>query len=224
MKKPNGSINWTKMHLLIAIGIFLAEDVNVKYARGEKMTGKRIGYIRVSTFEQNPDRQLVDIQLDKKFIEYASASSMDRPQLKLMLEFVREDDIIFVHSMDRLARNTSNLLEIVKTVIEKKAEIHFSKEQLTFNGSTNAMSMLLLHIMGAIAEFELCFNKERQREGIAEAKAKGKYKGGKRKLDAEKIEILRKEMQGRDSKLKIARKLGITPMTLYKYLKEYNIS
>lgn len=187
------------------------------------MTGKRIGYIRVSTFEQNPDRQLVDVQLDKKFIDYASAASTDRPKLQLMLEFIREDDVVFVHSMDRLARNVTDLLNIVKFVIGKNAEVHFYKENLTFNDSSNSMSMLLLHIMGAIAEFELSFNRERQREGVAEAKKQGKYRGGKRKLDQKKIDILRKEIQGRESKLAIARNLGISHTTLYRYLKKYGI-
>lgn len=84
------------------------------------MTGKRIGYIRVSTVEQNPDRQLEKVQLDKKFIDYASAKSQDRPQLQAMLEFAREDDVIIVHSMDRLARNLRDLKELVDELVSRK--------------------------------------------------------------------------------------------------------
>lgn len=188
------------------------------------MSGKRIGYIRVSTVDQNPDRQLVDIQLDKKFIDHASASSLDRPQLKTMLEFIREDDVIIVHSMDRLARNVVDLRKIVDEVVGKQAEVRFIKENLIFNSSKNSMSNLLLNVMGAMAEFELEFIRERIREGVALAKSQGKYKGRARKLNAEKIDLLKEQMKTRNSKSQIARNLKISRRTLYNYLEEQNIS
>jgi DNA invertase Pin-like site-specific DNA recombinase len=190
----------------------------------EKMTGKRIGYIRVSTVDQNPDRQLVDLQLDKKFIDHASASCRNRPQLKTMLEFIREDDVIIVHSMDRLARNVVDLREIVDDIVGKRAEVRFVKENLIFNSSKNSMSNLLLNVMGAMAEFELEFIRERIREGVAIAKAQGKYKGRTRKLNAEKIDLLRQEIKTRNSKSQIAKNLKISRRTLYNYLEEYNIA
>src|ERR1700726_481744 len=98
------------------------------------MTGKRIGYIRVSTVDQNPDRQLDGIQLDKRFVDYASAGSTKRPQLQVMLDFLREDDLVLVHSMDRLARNLFDLRKIVNAIIEKGAEVQFMKEKLPFTG------------------------------------------------------------------------------------------
>lgn len=180
--------------------------------------GKRIGYVRVSTFDQNPDRQLEGIELDKKFIDYASAKSTDRPQLKNMLDFVREDDIVIVHSMDRLARNLKDLRNLVDSLIKQKIEVHFLKEKLQFNGSDSAISNLTLSLMGAFAEFEYAFIKERQMEGIREAKKKGRFKGAKHKLDSEKIELLKRRMQSRDSKTKIAEEFGISRFTLYKYL------
>lgn len=187
------------------------------------MSGKRIGYIRVSTVDQNPDRQLVDVELDKKFIDYASASSTNRPNLKLMLDFIREDDIVFVHSMDRLARNVVDLRNLVNHIVSKGAQVHFKKENLVFNGSSDAMASLLLSLMGALAEFELSFIKERQREGIFEAKKKGKYAGRKSKLNDEMAKIIIEKMKGRESKLKIAKSMGVTPTTFYNYLRKLNI-
>lgn len=188
------------------------------------MTGKRIGYIRVSTSDQNPDRQLENILLDKKFIDYASAKSTDRPQLKLMLEFVREDDIVIVHSMDRLARNLRDLRFLVDNLVSRHIKVHFVKENLTFDGNDSSMSNLLLSIMGAFAEFEHDFIKERQREGVAVAKALGKFKGGKKKLSQEKIEILKRDMLTRKSRSQIAEELGVSRFTLYKYMKKINLS
>ena len=182
------------------------------------MNGKRIGYIRVSTTDQNPDRQLENIPLDKKFIDYASAKSTNRPQLKAMLEFVREDDIIIVHSMDRLARNLKDLKDLVDGLVNRKIQVHFLKENLQFSGENSATSNLVLHLMGAFAEFEYAFIRERQREGIEIAKKKGKFKGTTKKLNAEKIETLKKELLIRKSKSQIAADLGISRFTLYRYI------
>jgi len=182
------------------------------------MTGKRIGYIRVSTTDQNPDRQLESIPLDKKFIDYASAKSTNRPQLTAMLEFVREDDIVIVHSMDRLARNVKDLKSLVDDLLQKKIQIHFMKENLQFQGQNSALANLMLHMMGAFAEFEYAFIRERQREGIEIAKKKGKFKGMTKKLDSEKVEILKKDLLTRKSKTQIALDLGISRFTLYRYM------
>lgn len=188
------------------------------------MSGKRIGYIRVSTEDQNPERQLDGIQLDKKFIEYASARSMDRYQLKMMQEYVREDDVVIVHSMDRLARNVRDLRKIVDDLVSRKIEVHFLKENLVFKGNDNPMSNFSLSILGAVAELEWSILHERQKEGIELAKKAGKYKGRKRKLDATKIEILKEEMKTRKTKSQIAFDLGISRNRLYWYLKELNIN
>lgn len=182
------------------------------------MTGKRIGYRRVSSADQNPARQLEGIELDKIFTDYASAKSTERPQLKLMLDYVREDDIIFIHSMDRFARNVKDLRNLVDGLCSRKIQVHFIKENLLFNGEDSSMSNLLLSIMGAFAEFEYEFIKERQREGIDAAKKLGRFRGGKLKLSIEKLELLKKEMQGRKSKSLIARELGISRSSIYKYL------
>lgn len=188
------------------------------------MPGKRIGYIRVSTLDQNPDRQLVDIELDKKFIEFASAKDTNRPQLQQLLDYIREDDELFVHSIDRLARSVQDLHNLVDMLVKKGIVIHFVKQNLTFNGNDSHFSKFQLAVLGGVAELERGIILERQREGIAEAKKKGKFKGGKKKLDAAKIEILKAKMQTRDSKSKIAFDLGISRETLYRYLKNLGIT
>ena len=182
------------------------------------MTGKRIGYVRVSTIEQNPDRQLEGVQLDKKFIDYASAKSTDRPQLQAMLDFAREDDIVLVHSMDRLARNLRDLKSLVDGFINQKIEVHFIKENLKFGDVSDPFSTLMLHMIGAFAEFEYAFIKERQREGVALAKKRGVFHGRQKKLGPEKIEILQREVQTRRHRKDIAAELGISRFTLYRYI------
>lgn len=187
------------------------------------MTGKRVGYIRVSTADQNPERQLEGIKLDKKFIDYASAKDTNRPQLRMMLDFIREDDIVIVHSMDRLARTVRDLLTLVDKLISNKIQVHFIMENLIFSGQDNAMSNLLLSVMGAFAEFEYAFIKERQAEGIKIAKANGKFKGSKKKLNKEKIEILKNELKTHKHKSQIAKELGIGRATFYRYIKNLGI-
>ena len=180
--------------------------------------GKRIGYIRVSTVDQNPERQLEGIELDKKFTDYASGNTIKRPQLDLMLEYAREDDLIIVHSMDRLARNVKDLRKTIDDLVDKGIKIQFMKENLTFTGKDSPMANLMLMLIGSIAEFELSLIRERQLEGIAIAQKAGKFKGSKHKLDSQKIELLKKRMESRDTKSKIASEFGISRFTLYRYL------
>lgn len=185
------------------------------------MKGMKIGYIRVSADDQNPDRQLQDVALDKKFIEMASGKDTNRPQFQIMMDFIREGDTLIVHSLDRLARNLYDLRSIVQSLIEKGVEIQFVKENLTFNGNANPMSMFLLSVMGAFAEFERAIIRERQMEGIALAKKKGIYKGGRKKqLDKEKIEEILRRIYNREPKTRIARDFKISTNTLYRYLRD----
>lgn len=188
-----------------------------------KMTkGKRIGYIRVSTVDQNPERQLEGIELDKTFIDYASGGSMKRPQLESLLDYVRDDDIVMVHSLDRLARNVKDLRKIIDELLTKKVSVHFVKENLIFNGDSSPMSNLLLSVIGAVAEFEHAIIRERIMEGIAIAKKKGKFKGRKSKLTSEVKEKLKKYVQDEKPKTKneMAREMGISRFSLYNYLKK----
>ena len=130
------------------------------------MTGKNIGYIRVSTIEQNLERQLEGIKLDRSFTDKVSGKSVDRPALQEMLAYVRDGDTVIVHSMDRLARNVDDLRQIVKGLTAKQVKVKFIKEYLEFTGEDSPMSNLLLSVMGAFAEFKRTLIKERQMEGI----------------------------------------------------------
>jgi len=186
------------------------------------MAGKRIGYIRVSTVDQNPDRQLENVLLDKKFIDVSSGKNKSRPQLSLLLDYVREDDEIYVHSIDRLARNSKDLFELMEYFLIRRVTVHFVKNNLVFNGNDSPMSKFQLSIMSAYAEFEREILLERQREGIQIAKKAGKYKGGKVKMTEEKINQLKELMQTRKSKTNIAKELGISRFTLYRYIGNLN--
>jgi len=181
--------------------------------------GKVIGYIRVSTHNQSAERQLEGIPLDKTFVDQASGKDVRRPQLAALLDYVRDGDKVFVHSMDRLARNLDDLRKIVQELTKQEVHIHFVKENLTFTGEDSPLSHLLLSVMGAFAEFERSLIRERQREGIALAKKRGAYKGRKKCLTLEKISYLRQRVARGDMKSKIARDMGISRETLYQYLK-----
>ena len=183
------------------------------------MKGQRIGYIRVSTFDQNPERQLEHSKVDKTFTDKASGKDTKRPALEALLDFVREGDTIVVHSMDRLARNLVDLRCLVQKVIQRRIHIEFVKENLTFTGKDSPMANLLLSVMGAFAEFERSLIKERQMEGIALAKKRGAYKGRKAILSKEQIEEIKARVANGDKKSHIARDFGISRETLYQYLR-----
>lgn len=189
------------------------------------MKGMKIGYVRVSAEDQNPDRQLHEIELDKKFVEKASGKDTNRPQLQSLMEFIREGDHLFVHSLDRLARNLHDLRSIVQELVKKGVEIHFMKENLVFNSTANPMSIFLLSVMGAFAEFERSIIKERQMEGIALAKKKGIYRGGRKKeLNKEKLAEILRRIEHKDAKTKIAKDFNISTNTLYRYLREHKLA
>jgi DNA invertase Pin-like site-specific DNA recombinase len=116
------------------------------------------------------------------FTDRASGKDTARPELDALIGFVREGDTVRVHSMDRLARNLEDLRRIVRTLTTKGVRVEFRKEALTFTGEDSPMATLMLSVMGAFAEFERALILERQREGIAAAKARGAYKGRKHAL------------------------------------------
>lgn len=156
------------------------------------MSGKVIGYMRVSTVFQNEARQKESIGLvDKIFLDKASGKSADRPKLKEMLDYIRDGDVVIVHSMDRLARNLVDLRSIVDHVTAKGACIKFIKENLEFTSESSPMSQLILGMLGAVAEFERAIILERQREGIELAKQRGAYKGRKPSLNEQQTEEIR---------------------------------
>ena len=183
------------------------------------MQGQRIGYVRVSSFDQNPERQLEQVQVDKVFTDTASGKDTKRPELERALAFVREGDTLVVHSMDRLARNLDDLRRLVQQVTKRGVNVTFVKEGLTFTGEDSPMATLMLSVMGAFAEFERALIRERQREGIAIAKQRGVYRGRKQALSAEQAAELRRLADAGAPKAALARSFGISRETLYQYLK-----
>jgi len=183
------------------------------------MIGQRIGYVRVSSFDQNPERQLEQVAVDRVFTDMASGKDTRRPELERLLAFVREGDTVVVHSMDRLARNLDDLRRLVQELTRRGVRMEFVKEGLTFTGEDSPMANLLLSVMGAFAEFERALIRERQREGIALAKQRGAYKGRKRALSQERVTELRQRVAAGEQKATLARSFGISRETLYQALR-----
>lgn len=183
------------------------------------MTGKSIGYKRVSTSEQNPASQLNNLPLDKVFVETETGySTKDRHQLALLKDYVREDDIVYVECMDRLGRNGYDLDQIVEFLLAKGVQITFVREGITLGKKNDIMSKLAYDMMKAFIHFYSQLAKERQRIGIQKAKKEGKYKGGKTKLSGLQIEIIKQDLLTRKSKTQIALDLGVSRFTLYRYM------
>jgi DNA invertase Pin-like site-specific DNA recombinase len=177
--------------------------------------GQIVGYVRVSTADQNTERQLDGLQLDKVFTDHASGKDTNRPQFQAMRSHVREGDELVVHSMDRLARSTVDMLSTVDELTAKGVRVRFVKEGLTFGDTSNPCNDLMLTIMAAVAQFERALLLERQREGIAIAKTKGVYKGRVPSLDAEQaLEVDRRIADG-ESASALAREYGISRATVY---------
>lgn len=180
-----------------------------------------VGYIRVSTAEQNEQRQveaMKSFQIEKLFVEKVSAKDMHRPKLQEMLEFVREGDTVHIHDFSRLARSTADLLNIVDTLNRKGVTLISNKENIDTSTPTGK---LMLTFIGAIAEFERQNLLDRQREGIALAKAAGKYKGGKRKTVRGFEDGYARYKERLTSKAQLARDLHISRPTLDKLIKEF---
>lgn len=183
------------------------------------MKGWNIGYVRVSTIDQNSDRQLDGIFLDKIFEEKVSAKNTERPKLNEMLGQIRQGDAIFVHDISRLARNIEDLHRLVRHILEKGCSIHFVKENLHFDGErTDPTQELLLSMLGAVYQFERSIILERQREGIAKAKERGAYKGRPRMIDGRKIQKL---LQCGYSIRETAKQMKVSISTVQRYKMNY---
>lgn len=184
-----------------------------------------IGYIRVSSNNQNTDRQLDGIALEKVFTEKQSGkSSNDRPQLQECLSWIREGDTLHVHSIDRLARNLVDLQNLVTTITAKGVTLKFHKEGLTFTGDcNNPMNKLLLQMLGAVAEFERNLIKERQLEGIKIAQEKGVKFGAKPKLDDTQVAQIQALVKSGSKIADVARQFKVTRPTIYRYLNDVSV-
>jgi len=189
---------------------------------GKVNKGQRVGYVRVSSVDQNTSRQLDGVELDRVFTDHASGGTTNRPALAEALAFVRDGDCLVVHSMDRLARNLDDLRRIVRELTERGVSVEFVKEGQTFTGDASSpMANLMLSMLGAFAEFERALIRERQREGIAIAKQEpGKYRGRAPALTADQVAELRARdaAQGGRGRAALAREFGVSRQTLYAYL------
>ncbi len=185
------------------------------------MAGKKIGYIRVSTPDQRKDRQLAGLDLDQVFEDHASGKGAKRPQLEAMLAYVRDGDVIHVHSLDRLTCNLVDLRWIVAGLVERGIAIHFHAEGLVFSPdqAVSPMSTLMLSMLGAVAEFERSLIRERQREGIAAAKNRGVYRGRRPSLTPDQITEVRQLVAGGIPKAELASRYAVSRETIYQALK-----
>jgi DNA invertase Pin-like site-specific DNA recombinase len=181
------------------------------------LKGQRVGYLRVSGFDQNEGRQLEGLDLDRTFLDKPSGKDMKRPQLEAMLGFVREGDTVVCHSMDRLGRNLDDLRKLVLGMTARGVQVQFVKEGLLFTGDDSPMANLLLSVMGAFAQFERELIRERQREGIELAKRAGVYRGRKHTLTTERAEELRRRVAAGEGKSALAREFGVDRTTVYRY-------
>ena len=179
----------------------------------------KIGYVRVSTQEQNTIRQEVmmrNLGVDHLYIDKASGKNADRPELRRMLQFVREGDTVIVESISRFARNTRDLLALVEQLTAKKVEFVSQKEAID---TTTPTGKFMLTIFGAVAELEREYILQRQREGIAIAKAQGKYTG-RRPIDVPDLEpVVRRWRAGEMTAVEAMAKLGLKPRTFYRKAK-----
>ena len=182
-----------------------------------------VAYVRVSTIEQNEARQLEALEkynIEKWFIEKVSGKDTDRPELKIMLEFVREGDTVYIHDFSRLARSTRDLLDIVEKLKDKGVHLVSNKENLD---TSTPQGKLMFTMFAAFAEFERTNMLERQAEGIKIAKEQGKYKGRKPveidsvKFESEYERYLKREI----NKTERAKVLKVSRPTLDKMIKEY---
>lgn len=184
------------------------------------MAGQNIGYRRVSSTDQNLDRQLVDVSLDEVFSDKQSGKDTNRPGLEDCIRYCRKGDTLHVHSMDRLARNLRDLQKMVEELNARQVTVNFHKENLIFAGGENPMQKLMLQIMGAFAEFERNMIRERQREGISAAQKRGVLIGSKPKLNPEtEKEVASRARQPGANKKALSEEYGITRPTLYEILK-----
>lgn len=183
--------------------------------------GQKVAYIRVSSAGQNPDRQLQDLELDKIFLDRVSGKSKNRPELKKCIDYLRDSDTLYVHSLDRLARSLIDLESVVSELVEKGVTVTFQKENISFSKLDNGSSMqrLLFQILGSFSEFERNLIRERQAEGIEKAKQQGKHLGRPSSLSKkQKDEIISLFQQGNENISALAKKFHVSRATIYNVL------
>jgi DNA invertase Pin-like site-specific DNA recombinase len=182
----------------------------------------RMGYVRVSTLDQNTDRQIKALQgykIDKLYIEQVSAKDTNRPQLQEMLSYARDGDTIYITDFSRLARSTKDLLNLVEQLNDKNVRLVSLKENIDSSTSTGK---LMLTMIGAINEFERNNLLERQKEGIAIAKEQGKYKGSTKLLKPKNFDMVYQNViDGLITNTRAIELLGLKRNTYYRFVKDY---
>ena len=189
----------------------------------EVISGQKIGYARVSSKDQNLERQTAALKKEKcfrVFTDTVSGSSTDRPGLDGALDYARPGDQLVVTSMDRLARSLIDLHRLVDELTARDVSVKFLKEGQTYSLNSTPIAKLMLGLLGSVAEFERSIIRERQAEGIARAKARGVYKGHAKALTDEQLAQAREWVIAGVPKAEVARRLGIGRTTLYSYLKQ----
>lgn len=185
--------------------------------RGDNL---KIGYIRISTTDQNTARQEVlmkEFGVEQVFIDRMSGKNTDRPELKRMMNFVREGDVVIVESISRFARNTKDLLELVDQLTEKQVEFISKKEAID---TTTPTGKFMLTVFGAVAELEREYILQRQKEGIAIAKQNGVYKGRKPIEHPKLREVVAIWKEGEITATEAMKRLDMKPSTFYRKVKE----
>jgi DNA invertase Pin-like site-specific DNA recombinase len=186
------------------------------------MAGKKIAYIRVSSEGQNTsrqDQQIEELHVDKVFTEKVSGKNIqDRPQFQMMLEYAREDDIIYCADLSRWGRSLIDIKTTVTALTSKGVTVVFLKENLIFSGNDDPMSNLLLGILSSLSEWERAVIKSRQMEGVKIAQEKGIYKercGRKPKLSDEQIEEVKRRVEAGEKRADVALAYGVSRQTVY---------
>ena len=188
------------------------------------MAGQRIGYVRVSTLDQNEKRQLEGQVLDRVFTDKASGRDTSRPELTELLRFARDGDTVVVHSMDRLARNLDDLRSLVQTLTRRGVRVEFVKEQLVFTGEDSPMANLMLSVMGAFAEFERSLVRSGSGKASPSPSSAAPTKGRKKTLTPERAAELVQRADSGIPKAVLASDYGISRETVYQYLRQARLS
>lgn len=176
-----------------------------------------VAYKRVSTLDQSTARQLEGMTFDKVYEDKVSGKDVNRPQLQEMLDYIRAGDTLHVHSLDRLGRNTKDLIEIMDKLKAKGVTVIFHKNNMTFSPDTsNPMNDLMFTMLSAFSQFERDLMLERQKEGIAIAKAEGKYKGRTKQINDE---LIKDKIANGLSYRAVAKELGVSLSTVQRAMK-----
>ena len=186
---------------------------------GNRSDYLKIGYIRISTADQNTARQevlMTELGVEQVYIDRMSGKNTDRPELKRMMNYVREGDVVIVESISRFARNTKDLLELVEKLTAKQVEFISKKEVID---TTTPTGKFMLTVFGAVAELEREYILQRQKEGIAVAKQNGVYKGRKPIEHPKFNEVVSLWRKGDITAVEAMKQLNMKPSTFYRKVK-----